>query len=237
MYTAKKVGVFPVGAGGALGAAADAQSPGDKAHLAITSPSGGYAFVPCLGAGIVAQYTFDADKGKLAPNPAGNASPPPGSGPRHLAFHPSERFAYGVNELTSTLTTYTYDKSKGTLAPLETKSTLPAGFAQTNTGAEVAVHPNGRFVFASNRGHDSIAAFSIDASSGLVTPLGHTPTGGKTPRSFALDAKGAFLFVANQASDTVQAFRVDAATGGLTALGAPRAAPKPTFVGLFAFEP
>lgn len=235
MYTAGKVGVFPIGPSGLLGAATDVASPGDKAHLAITSPSGGYAFVPCLGANIIAQYTFNGATGKLTPNAAGSASPPPGAGPRHLDFHPGEAFAYGVNELASTLTTYGYDKAKGALTPIETKTTLPAGFSGANTGAEVFVHPSGKWVFTSNRGHDSIATFAIDAGTGKATLASHASTGGKTPRSFAVDPKGAFVFAANQASDTVQALRVDPSTGALTPIGAPRPVPKPTFVGLFAF--
>lgn len=236
VYGAGKVGVFPIGASGLAGAAVDVQSPGDKAHLAITSPSGGYAFVPCLGSNLIAQYGFDAKTGKLTPNPAGSASPPPGSGPRHLDFQPGEAFAYGVNELASTLTTYAYDKAKGALSPVETKTTLPPGYSGANTGAEVFVHPSGKWVYTSNRGHDSIAHFAIAAGTGKTTLVGHAPTGGKTPRSFAIDPKGAYLFAANQASDTVQAFRIDPVTGAPTALGAPRAVPKPTFVGLFAFE-
>lgn len=236
VYGAGKVGVFPIGASGLAGAAVDVQSPGDKAHLAITSPSGGYAFVPCLGSNLVAQFVFDAATGKLTPNPAGNASPPPGSGPRHLDFQPGEAFAYGVNETASTLTTYAYDRTKGALSPIETKTTLPAGYSGANTGAEVFVHPSGKWVYTSNRGHDSIAHFAIAPGTGKTTLVGHAPTGGKTPRSFAIDPKGAFLFAANQASDTVQAFKLDSATGAPAALGAPRAVPKPTFVGLFAFE-
>jgi hypothetical protein len=141
----------------------------------------------------------------------------PGAGPRHAAFSPDGRFVFVINELASTLVTYGYEPATGTLTPLDTQSTLPPGFTGESTTAEVRVHPNGRFVYGSNRGHDSIAVFAFDAASGRLTPLEHVPTGGKNPRNFALSPDGAWLVAANQNSDSLHVFRVDPATGRLTA--------------------
>lgn len=237
MYNAGRSAVFPVGADGSLGAATDTKDSGEKAHLAVTNPSGGYAFVPCLGVNRIVQYVFDPATGRLAPNPtAAFVNAPAGSGPRHLDFSPDERFVYGLNELASSMSTYTYDKAKGTLAHVETTTMLPAGFAGANTGAEVYVHPTGKLVFGSNRGHDSIAVFRVDAPTGRLTLASHAKTNGRTPRSFGLDPSGTWLFAANQQSGTVQPFKVDVAAARLAPVGEPRAVPSPTFVGLFAFE-
>lgn len=231
-YTAGSTAVLPVQADGSLGAATDVKSPGQKAHLAITNPSGGFAFVPCLGSNIVAQFTLDGVQGKLVANTPPSVSPPAGAGPRHLAFLPGEKFAFGVNELQSSVTGYSFDKATGRLAVLQTVSSLPAGFTNANTGAEIAVHPGGGFVYASNRGHDSIATFAVNAATGTLTLVGHEPTGGQTPRSFAVDPGGKYLFAANQNSGTVTGFRLDAGSGKPVALGgAPNTVPSPTFVG------
>ncbi len=231
-YTAGSTAVIPVQADGSLGAATDVKSPGQKAHLAIANPSGGYAFVPCLGSNIVAQFTLDGAQGKLVPNTPPSVSPPAGAGPRHLAFVPGEKLAFGINELQSTITGYSFDKTTGRLGVLQTVSSLPAGFGNANTGAEIAVHPGGGFVYASNRGHDSIATFAIDGATGALTLVGHEPTGGQTPRSFAVDPGGKYLFAANQNSGTVTGFRLDAVSGKPVPLGgAPNAVPSPTFVG------
>ncbi len=237
-YTGGSVSVFPVQGDGSLGAASDTKSPGAKAHLAITSANGAYAFVPCLGANIIAQYTFSA--GKLTANSPASVSPPAGAGPRHLAFHPSEKWAFGINELASTMTTYGYDAATGKLSTKDTVSTLPAGTATANTCAEVAVHPGGAFVYGSNRGHDSIAIFSLDQATGKLTLATTEPARGQTPRSFGLDDTGALLVVANQKTGTagvgnLAVFRVDAA-GKLAAAGSPiTGVGSPAFVGLFRF--
>lgn len=197
MYGAGRVSTFPIQADGSLGAAADTKDSGEKAHLAIVNPSGGFAFVPCLGANYVAQYTFDS-AGKLTANAGGNASPPDGAGPRHLDFHPSEKFAYGTNELASTMTSYAFDKATGRLSPIETQSMLPADYTDDNTAAEVYVHPSGKFVYGSNRGHDSIAVFTVDASTGKLTLSSHAKTNGETPRSFASTRPDAFSLPATK---------------------------------------
>jgi 6-phosphogluconolactonase len=133
-----------------------------------------------------------------------------------MAFHPNGRFAYVINELDSTITAFGYDAKSGRLAETQTVPTLPADFKGESTTAEIAVHPSGKFLYGSNRGHDSIAVFAVDPATGQLTFVQHEPTQGKTPRNFALDPTGAFLLAANQNSDNVVVFRVDAQTGKLT---------------------
>lgn len=226
-YGGGTTSVFPIQGTGALGAATDTQAPGPKAHLSISSPSGGFVFVPALGANLIAQYKIDG-AGQLTAN--GTVSPPANAGPRHLAFRPDEKFAYGINETASTMTAYAYDKSTGKLTAGATVSTLPSNFGAANTCAEVAVHPSGAFVYGSNRGHDSIVTFASDPVTGALTLVGHVPTGGKTPRSFALDPSAKLLYAANQGSGTVSAFTIGG-NGAPVASGAPVAVPSPTFVG------
>ena len=157
----------------------------------------------------------------------------PGSGPRHLAWHPSGRYLYAVNELASTVTAFRYDPRDGTPVSLQTVTTLPDGFSGTSTAAEVVVSPDGRFLYASNRGDDSIAVFQIDATSGLLAPSGRHPTGGRSPRHFAIDPSGNWLLAANQESGSIVVFRLDRSTGRLTPVGRPLAISKPVCV-LFA---
>ncbi len=145
----------------------------------------------------------------------GEVKLPPGSGPRHFAFHPNGRFGYSVNELLSTVTAFEY--RNGALRVIETVSTLPDGFAGENTTAEIRVHPTGQWLYASNRGEDSIAAFRVDAKTGRIVRMGNTPTQGRTPRNFYIDASGRWLLAANQRSDAVLVFEIDAKTGALLA--------------------
>ena len=143
----------------------------------------------------------------------------PGAAPRHAAFHPSLPYAYVINELDSTLTAYAFDPERGVLRTLEVVSTLPPTFSGRNTTAEIGVAPSGRFVYGSNRGHDSLAIFAIDGGSGRLTPVGWEPTRGEKPRYFGLDPSGSFLYAANQDSDTIVTFRVDRASGKLAPTG------------------
>ncbi len=159
-------------------------------------------------------YRFDAAKGTLAPSTPAFVKPAPGAGPRHLAFSPDGQFVYVIHELAASITAFRYQN--GALDQVQTISTLPAGFAGVKSGAEIAVHPNGKFLYASNRGHDSIAVFHIDSSKGTLTAAGHTSTQGRTPRNFVIDPAGKFLLAANQDSGTVVVFRIDPSTGGLT---------------------
>ena len=153
-----------------------------------------------------------------------DASPPtvavaPGSGPRHLSFHPNGKFAYLVNEMGGTVIVYAWDAAQGQLLPLQTVSTLPSGYHGINTSAEVRIHPNGRFLYASNRGPDDLAIFEINPAAGTLTSVGYQSTQGKGPRDFRIDPTGQFLFAANQDSDSVVIFRINADTGALTPTG------------------
>ena len=161
-------------------------------------------------------YRLDAAKATLAANDPPFAAVKPGSGPRHLAFHPSGRFVFLINEMGSTLTAFAYDAKRGALKELQTISTLPEGFTGNNSCAEVQVHPPGKFVYGSNRGHDSIAVFGFDPASGKLTCLERQSTQGKTPRHFALDPTGQWLLAENQDSDSIVVFRVDSKTGRLS---------------------
>jgi 6-phosphogluconolactonase len=177
-----------------------------------------FAFAADLGLDKILIYRFDATGGKLSPNDPAYAALSPGSGPRHFAFHPTGKFAYANNEITSAVTAFTYDAAKGALTEIHTLSTLPHP-VKGNSTAETVVHPSGKFLYTSNRGHDSIAIFSIDPGTGKLTADGHQPTGGKTPRNFNIDPAGTFLLAANQNSDSVVVFRIDAQSGALTPAG------------------
>jgi 6-phosphogluconolactonase len=167
-------------------------------------------------------YRFDAVKGTLTANEPPFAAVDPGSGPRHVALHPQGRYAYVINELTCTLTAFSRDPQKGSLTPIQTVSTLPAGQAVIAgySTAEVTVHPSGKFLYGSNRGHDTIVVFAIDQKTGQLTLVEHQSTQGSTPRNFGIDPSGAYLLAANQRSDSVVVFRINAETGRLTPTGA-----------------
>lgn len=184
-----------------------------------------FAFSPDLGADRVFVYRFDAAKGSLEPH--GSAALPSGSGPRHMAFHPKGRFAYVINELSSTVTAFSYDAAKGELQALETTSTLPADFAGKSYPGEIEVSPDGRFVYGSNRGHDSLVVFRVDAASGRLTLAGHVPVGGSWPRHFTLAASGRLLLAAHQRGNTLAFFRPDPASGMPARLGESLAVDKP----------
>ncbi len=225
---------MPVQSDGSVGAAVATRTVGANAHMIVADPSNRYVFVPCLGADYVAQFLFDDTTGTLTPNAVATVSTPSGAGPRHLAFHPTLPYAYLLSETASTVTPFALDGTTGRLSALDTpQSTIPNGFSGTNTGAEVHVHPSGRFLLASNRGDDSIVVFSIDPTTGKITYVSRTSSGGTTPRDFTLDPSGAFLYAANQGSNTVVPFRVDASQGGITTNGGSSSATMPSFVGVF----
>ena len=184
-----------------------------------------FALSPDLGSDRVFVYRFDAANGTLEPHGAGTLEP--GSGPRHAAFHPTRKYLYVINELLSTITAFSYDAEKGALAPLQTVTTLPAGFSGTSWTAEVAVSTDGRYVYGSNRGDDSLAVFAVDPSSGRLTAKGHAPVGGKYPRHFTIDPTGRFILAAHQNSGTIAVLRLDPATGMPTLVGAPAKVDKP----------
>ncbi len=223
------IGVWPVQPDGSLGAPSDTRAAGANAHQIVASLSNLVVFVPCLGAGYVAQFTFDASSGKLTPNPVPHVTTPAGAGPRHLAFHPNGTIAYLIAETNSTISAYHLDGA-GQLTSMQTVSTLPPVFTGTNTAAEIWVHPSGKFLYGSNRGDDSIAIFTLDAA-GMMTAKAFPKSGGQNPRDFTLDPTGQWLLVANQGSGSLDVFRIDATTGLLTPSGSVTVS-MPSFVGV-----
>jgi 6-phosphogluconolactonase len=229
-YTGGSTVSFGVGSDGRLGAASPDQHTGkgpnaerqEAAHAhSVNFVSDERLLLSCdLGNDRVYVYRHDARTGAIAPHRPAFVGLEPGSGPRHLALHPSSRYVYVLTELSSTLNVFAWNATAGTLVQRQSVSTVPLGTPSTNSTAEVVVHPSGRFVYASNRGHDSIAAFSVDARNGRLTRIGHTPTGGSTPRNFALDPSGRWLLAANQRSDNIVTFAVDPQTGALKPNGA-----------------
>jgi len=229
-YGGGSVAVFPVLKGGRLGEATRVlqykgtganperqQSP--HAHWIDLSPDNRFAIAVDLGLDRLDLYKFDSTKGSLVPNHPAVVQVKPGAGVRHFEFHPSARFAYAVNEMDSSVTSFSYDPARGVLHESQTISMLPKDFSGKNDAAEIQVHPNGKFLYASNRGHDSIAVFSVDPAKGTLTPVEYVPTQGKAPRYFAIDPTGSRLFVANQNSGNIMVFHIDPVTGRLTATG------------------
>jgi 6-phosphogluconolactonase len=191
------------------------------AHSIDVDPANRFAYVADLGIDKIMIYRFDPVKGSLAASDPPSVSVEPGAGPRHFALHPQGRFAYAINELNSTVVAFTRDAERGTLTPLQTISTLPEGqaVAAGYSTAEIEVHPSGRFLYGSNRGHDSIVVYAIDQKTGRLTHVENQPTQGSTPRNFGIDPTGTYLLAANQRSDSVVVFRINGETGKLTATG------------------
>ena len=237
-YSSGSLAVLPIKGDGSLGESSDivqhkgtGQNPrrqeGPHAHCIVLDPSGRYAFAADLGIDKVMIYRFDAKAGKLIPNSPAFVQTNPGAGPRHFDIHPGGKFAYVINEIDSTLTAFAYDKSKAELKEIQTLSTLPEGFQGNNSCADLHVHPSGKFLYGSNRGHDSIVAFTIDEQSGKLSYLAHESTQGKTPRNFGIDPTGAFLLAANQNSNTVVTFQIDQSSGKLKPAGQVTEVPTP----------
>jgi 6-phosphogluconolactonase len=207
-----------------------ARQEGPHAHSINLSADNRFAIAADLGLDELLVYRFDADRGTLQANDPPFAKVNPGAGPRHFVFHPSGRFAYVISEIQCTITAFAFDAAHGTLRQLQTLSTLPQGFAGQNDDAEVRVHPSGKFVYGSNRGHDSIALFAVDPERGTLRLVENISTQGKTPRNFNLDPTGTYLFAANQDTDNVVIFRVDPDTGHLTPTGQVLSVPSPVCV-------
>jgi 6-phosphogluconolactonase len=206
---------------------------GPHAHSAVFSPDDRFALSADLGVDLIYIYRFDAARGALAP--VGSASVAPGSGPRHLAFHPSGKFVYAINELTSTVTAFAWNA--GALKEIATVPALPPDYRGTRSGAEIQVHPSGKFLYASNRGEaNDIAIFSLDAVTGKPAPAGHVASGGRTPRNFSIDPTGRYLVAANQDSNNVVVFLIDPANGRLTPTGKTIALTAPVCVQFVAAE-
>jgi len=196
---------------------------GPHAHSIDVSPDDRFAIVDDLGLDETLVYRFDSAKGSLTLNDpllyTTLAKADPGAGPRHFALHPNGRFAYVINEMGATVSVFGFDAADGVLRALQTISTLPKGFAGHNDDAEIQVHPSGKFLYASNRGHDSIAVFAIDANQGTLTLVEYAPTKGQSPRNFEIAPGGTLLFAANEKSDNIVIFRIDPQTGRLTPTG------------------
>ncbi len=252
-YTSGTIAVFPILADGLLGEHTamvkdqGATGPnkerqdGPHAHWMEATAHNHFVYVADLGLDRVLIYKFDAAKGSLTPDvpqlskePPDKATAPdpfsatlnPGAGPRHVAFGPGGRFMYALGELQSTVTVFAND-AQNTYRSVQQISTLPKDFSGRNDAAEISVHPNGKFLYASNRGHESIAVFAIDPVRGTLTFVAHVPTGGKEPRHFAIDPSGKYLLAENQLSNNIVVFKIAPATGGLTPTGQVVEVPSP----------
>ena len=229
-YGGGTVSVLPIGADGRLAPASSTvqhsgaganpkrqQAP--HAHAIAAAPGNRFVLAADLGIDKLLVYRFDAERGELSPHDPPAATLAPGAGPRHFAFGRDGRHVYAINELSSTITAFDWDASRGSLTPRESVSTLPAGHQGESYTAEIEVHPSGRFLYGSNRGHDSLAIFTVDQASGALAPAGHEPTGGSWPRHFTMTPDGQWLVAANQRSDSLVAFKIDQASGRLTRTG------------------
>jgi 6-phosphogluconolactonase len=207
-----------------------ARQKGPHAHAATADPTGRFLYVPDLGLDQVLVYRIDASAGTLTPaTPPFAPVLPPGAGPRHIAISKDGRHAYVITEMLCTIVAFDRNTSTGALTPIQTIGTLPAGqaVAEGFSTAEVLLHPSGKFLYGSNRGHDSLVVYAVDQASGKLTLVQHVPSGGKTPRAFNIDPTGAFLLAGNQNSDSVTVFRIDPATGKLTPTGHTASVGKP----------
>jgi 6-phosphogluconolactonase len=234
-YSSGHVSTLAVDAnGGVTMPPADVQRPANStSHQILTDKSGSFAFIPNVNANTIYQYRLDLATGKFTAN--GSVSGfPGGAGPRHMAFHPTQSWAYTMNETAVTVSSLAYDGVAGTLASPQTIDSLPAGTAKTGSGAHVLAHPGGRFVYTSNRGHNSISFFEVDAMTGRLTMRGNETGGGaiRTPRDFGMDPSGKFLLVANQDAASVMVFEINTADGRLTLRDTKTTPASPSFVGV-----
>lgn len=232
-YQGGGAAVYRLAADGALGAPSQEWLATDAgAHAIATDPSNRFAFVPHIarvqdnvleppknipGPNVIMQFRFDAGSGQLAPNTPPRVAQPDLAGPRHYCFHPTLDIVYFSNEQGCSVTTYRLDHAAGALSAIETVSTLPAGHTARNTCSQIHLTPSGRFLYVGNRGHNSIAGFSVDPSNGRLGPAGHAPTEA-VPSAFCLDPAGNFLFAAGTASGRLASYRIDQSSGALTPL-------------------
>ena len=225
-YGSGSVSVIPVKPDGGLGeptgfaqhlgsSVNPRRQEGPHAHSINVSPDNRFAFVADLGIDKIMIYKLDVEKGTIVTNSSPFAKVKPGAGPRHFAFHPNGNFAYVINELDCTVTAFAYDSASGALTEIQTITTLPKEFDGSNTCAEVRLHPSGKFLYGSNRGHDSIVVYRVDLAKGTLTFVEHETANIKTPRNFNIDPTGKFCLVANQDKDSVVVFRIDQETGAL----------------------
>jgi 6-phosphogluconolactonase len=241
-YTSGNIVVFPILADGKLGEHSALQQDSGTlgpnkerqeaphAHFIMPSEHNRFVYVSDLGLDRVLIYKFDYPKGSLEQVPENSwATLKPGTGPRHIALSKDGKFMYVVGEMASAVTVFA-NRNQQTLQAIQTAPMLPAGFSERNDAAEIELHPNGKFLYASNRGQDSIVVYSVDQKFGTLTQLEVVPTSGKEPRHFAIDPTGRFLLAENQLSDTIVEFRIDLATGKLTPTGETIAVPSPVCI-------
>lgn len=225
-YSSGSFSVFPVRGDGSLDEASDfvqheghgtnpERQEGPHAHMIAFDATGNTVFVSDLGMDRLAAYRFDGKRGRVTPIEGGGLTARSGAGPRHMAFGPDDSFLYVVNELDSTVSVCRYDRARTALEEIQTISTLPSGFSGESTCAAIALHPTGDYLYASNRGHDSIALFRRERQTGRLEAIGHASTLGESPRDFAIDPSGRLLLAANQSSSIIVPFLVDPATGRL----------------------
>lgn len=234
-FAEAKTEVFAIEADGSLGASTCLVDSGKESHSTVFAPGDHFLFVPTRGDDWIAQYSFDLLARKLTPNAPPHVLATAGAGPRHLAFHPNGRFAYLVNELDLTLSSYTFDPASGTLALLEGGVDVAPPGTSGGAAADIHVHPGGEFLYVSNRQEDAsnLAIFSVAPESGRVRRVGHEPTRGRTPRNFGLDPEGRLLIVGNQDSNEIALFRVGAGGGELMYLRSEPVAAGPFFIGIY----
>jgi len=237
-YNSGSVAVIPVAPDGKPGPATDFvqhsgksvnpdRQTGPHAHCAVLDPANRFLFVCDLGLDKVMAYRFDAEHGKLTPADPPFTATKPGAGPRHIAFLPNGRFAYLLNEIDSTITSMAYD-GVGKLTPIETVSSLPGYYDGPNAAAEIAAHPSGKWIYASNRGNNTVILFGVDAETGKLTYIEEQGTGGKTPRHFGIQPSAKHMVIANQDSGTLLACRIDSGNGRLKPSGVFAQCPAPT---------
>jgi 6-phosphogluconolactonase len=231
LSTGPGMALFPIREDGALGPYTDLVVPsgepgpwrneqhGPHPHQATFDPTGRFVVVPDKGLDKIFVFRLDAERGKLVPCDPPFVKARYGAIPRHVAFHPERPFAYVVNEQDSTVNAYHWDAARGALKPFQRVPTTPTTYVGDNMAAEIAILPSGRFLYASNRGHDSIAIYSVDAASGMIEPAGWEPVRGKKPRFFALGPDASRLYAANENSHTIVEFDIDQGSGQLTATG------------------
>jgi 6-phosphogluconolactonase len=239
-YSTGSVAAFPVQADGSLGKATSFaqhagsgvnrdRQEGPHAHCMVISPDNRFAYSADLGMDKILCYRLDAGQGKITPGRQSFVRTPPGAGPRHLTFQPDGRHVYVINELANSVTLFDHDPETGFLFERQTISTLPKEFTGTSHCADLKITPDGRFLYGTNRGHDSIAAYRIGAD-GQLTLLAIVPSLGKGPQNLAITPGGAFLLCANMPGNNVAVFRIDPQGGGLTSIGKPVSLPGPSCI-------
>ncbi len=237
-YSGGSIAVLPISEGGSLGMPGNVvqhrgssvnkdRQTGPHAHCIEFDKSNRYALAVDLGLDKILVYKFDKKSGQLLANKVPSIDVSPGDGPRHLTFHPNGKFVYVINEVSNTIIAFVYEKDDGTLKRVQTVATLPLGFSGRSWTAEIAISESGKFLYGSNRGHDSIVSYSIDEDSGHLSYIEHVSTQGKHPRHFTIAPNGKFLLVANRDSDSIVSFRIDKDSGRLSPTGQITSVPKP----------